>query len=62
MLPKDPLLLMSVLNTCLRDKYRDLDALADDLNEDKALLEEKLAAVGYVYDPGTNQFRRKKQK
>ena len=57
MLPLDPLLLMSVLNTYLRDKYRDLDALCDDLNEDKALLEEKLAAVGYAYDPGTNQFR-----
>ena len=58
MLPKDPLLLMSVLNTYLRDKYRDLDALADDLNADKAEMEKTLAAAGYVYDPDTNQFRR----
>ena len=55
-LPKDPLLLMSVVNTKLRDHYADLDALCDDLNEDRAALEEKLAAVGYCYDEQRNQF------
>ena len=55
-LPKDPLLLMSVVNTKLRDYYADLDALCDDLNEDRAALEEKLAAVGYCYDKQRNQF------
>ena len=57
-LPKDPLLLMSVVNTKLRDYYADLDALCDDLNEDRAALEEKLAAIGYRYDPQRNQFVR----
>lgn len=56
MLPKDPLLLMSVVNTKLRDYYADLDALCDDLNEDRAALEEKLAAIGYRYDNQRNQF------
>ena len=55
-LPNDPLLLMSVVNTKLRDYYADLDALCDDLNEDRAALEEKLAAAGYRYDEQRNRF------
>ncbi len=57
-LPKDPLLLMSVLNTRLRDHYADLDALCYDLNEDRAALETKLSAAGYRYDRQLNQFVR----
>ena len=57
-LPNDPLLLMSVANTKLRDFYPTLDALCDDLNVDRAALEEKLAAAGYAYDPARNQFVR----
>ncbi len=56
MLPKAPLRLMSVANTRLRDNYAELDALCDDLNEDRAALEEKLAAIGYRYDNQRNQF------
>ncbi len=55
-LPKDPLLLMSVVNTKLRDHYADLDALCEDLNEDRAALESKLSAIGYFYDRQRNQF------
>ena len=55
-LPKDPLLLMSVVNTKLRDYYADLNALCDDLNEDRAALEAALAAIGYRYDKQRNQF------
>lgn len=57
MLPKDPMLLLSVVNTKLRDAYASLDALCEDLDEDRAALEEKLNAVGFVYDEGRNQFR-----
>ncbi len=57
-LPNDPLLLMSVVNTKLRDYYADLDALCDDLNEDRAALETKLSAAGYRYDRQLNQFVR----
>lgn len=57
-LPNDPLLLMSVLNTRLRDHYADLDALCYDLNEDRAVLETKLSAAGYRYDRQLNQFVR----
>lgn len=58
-LPNDPLLLMSVVNTKLRDFYPSLEALCDDLNENRAALEAKLGAAGYVYDGERNQFVRK---
>ena len=58
-LPQDPLMLMSVVNTRLRDYYATLDALCDDLDTDRAALESKLAAVGYRYDPRRNQFVRR---
>lgn len=55
-LPKDSFLLLSVVNTKLRDCYSDLDALCDDLNEDKNDLISRLSSVGYSYDEGLNQF------
>ena len=39
-----------------RDIYKDLDALCEDLEADKAGLCAKLHAVGYDYDPQRNQF------
>ena len=56
MLPNDPILLLSVVNTKLRDQYPTLEALCDDLEEDRQALEEKLAAVDYRYDPQRNLF------
>ena len=56
MLPNDPILLLSVVNTKLRDQYPTLEALCDDLEEDRQALEEKLAAVDYRYDPQRNQI------
>ncbi|MCR5576177.1 MAG: DUF4250 domain-containing protein [Oscillospiraceae bacterium] len=57
MLPKDPFVLLSTVNTKLRDEYESLDALCAALDTDRAELEEKLAAVGYTYDPARNAFR-----
>ena len=57
MLPKDPFLLLSVVNTKLRDEYEDLDALCAALDLDRAALEERLAAAGFRYDPARNTFR-----
>ena len=51
-------MLMSVLNTKLRDYYESIDALCDDLNQNRAELEAKLAAIGYRYDDRRNQFVR----
>ena len=56
MLPQDPLILPSYLNTLLRDRYASLDALCDDLDEDKPLLTARMASFGWHYDPAINQF------
>ena len=57
MLPKDPMILLSYLNTHLRDDYPSLDALCEDLDVSRAELEEKLEAAGFVYDETQNRFR-----
>ena len=49
-LPKDPYILLSYLNTQLRDKYASLAALCDDLEEDQASLEAIMQTVQYHYD------------
>lgn len=55
-LPNDPMLCMSVVNTKLRDQYKDLDALCDDLQIEKETLISKLASIDYEYDVVRNQF------
>ena len=55
-LPNDPIMLLSMVNMKLRDMYKDLDAMCDDLDADKADLCAKLKAAGYEYDPQRNQF------
>ena len=57
MLPKDPMILLSVVNTKLRDAYDSLDSLCEDLDEDREELIKKLAAAGFCYDENTNKFR-----
>ena len=57
MLPKDPMILLSYLNTHLRDDYPSLDALCEDLDVSRTDLEDKLKAVGFVYDERQNRFR-----
>ena len=56
-LPKDPVMLLSVVNTLLRDRYGDLDALCDGEDLGRAALESRLATVGYRYRQDLNQFR-----
>ncbi len=55
-LPKDPMILLSVINTKLRDFYPTLDALCEDLSVPKTELAEKLGQIGYEYIEGKNQF------
>lgn len=56
-LPKDPMLLVSVLNTKLRDYYNNLEELCADLDVNKQELLEHLSAIDYEYDAQSNQFR-----
>lgn len=56
MVPKDPVILFGFVNLKLRDFYSSLEDLCEDLELVQGELEEKLAAAGYHYDPGKNQF------
>ena len=56
MIPNDPMILLSFINTKLRDEYKSLDLLCDDLQIDKAELESKLSAVDYTYNLELNRF------
>ena len=55
-LPGDPVILLGVINTKLRDFYSSLDALCEDMEIDRDELTEKLSLIDYKYDPGRNQF------
>ena len=54
--PMDPVILLSYINTQLRDKYSNLDELCADLGVNKGELVEKLAGVDYRYDERSNRF------
>ena len=55
-LPRDPVMLLSVVNTKLRDYYSTLDVLCEDMQVDKQELIGKLEMSDYTYDAGSNQF------
>ena len=55
-LPSDNMMLLSVVNTKLRDFYKNLDELCDDLNVDKKDIVDKLKGIGYEYDKKLNRF------
>ncbi|MBR3738179.1 MAG: DUF4250 domain-containing protein [Eubacterium sp.] len=56
-LPKDPFMLLSVINMKLRDFYSSLDALCEDMGESKEEIEKALNNAGFEYDKTTNSFR-----
>ncbi len=56
MLPKDPVMLLSVVNLKLRDFYSSLDALCEDMDADREAIVESLKKINYEYDENTNQF------
>ena len=57
MLPKDPYMLLSVVNTRLRDEYGSLRELCASLGKDDKDLTSRLGAAGFTYDPKQNQFK-----
>lgn len=56
MLPRDPAMLLSVVNTLLRDKYPSLEELVAAEGIDKTQLTDTLAELDYNYDRDVNQF------
>ncbi|MCI5920323.1 MAG: DUF4250 domain-containing protein [Roseburia sp.] len=55
-LPNDPVMLMSFLNTQLRDHYPSLEALAEAYEFQVEDVVAKLKSIDYEYDAKTNQF------
>ena len=55
-LPKDPVMLLSLINTKLRDFNSSLDDFCkeNNLNEDE--IKKKLEMIGYHYNEDRNQF------
>jgi hypothetical protein len=56
MLPRDPMLLLSVVNTKLRDEYESLAELCAAEGAEPETIQNALAAVGYRYDEAQNRF------
>ena len=55
-IPNDPAMLLSYVNTKLRDEYDDLEKLCDDLDISREELEKKLGSINYEYDEKLNKF------
>ncbi|MBR7038568.1 MAG: DUF4250 domain-containing protein [Oscillospiraceae bacterium] len=56
-IPNDPAILLSWINTQLRDFYPSLEELCKTADVDPQSICDKLAAIGYTYDPAQNRFR-----
>ena len=59
MIPQDPVILLSYINTQLRDNYPSLDSLAEGLDISPEALEDivnKLRGISYNYDSSQNKF------
>ena len=56
MIANDPMLLLSFVNTRLRDECESIDELCAMLDMSRADLEGRLATIGYTYDKRINQF------
>ena len=56
MTPQDPFILLSWVNTQLRDKYPSLTVLCDEEDVSLEPLISKLGAAGFSYDPQQNRF------
>lgn len=55
-MPSDPVILLSYINTQLRDFYPSLSDLCVALDADEEAIREKLDLIDYAYDEETNQF------
>lgn len=57
MMPKDPAMLLSYVNTQLRDHYGSLEEFCRAEDVSREALCETLKGIDYEYDPKKNQFR-----
>ena len=55
-LPKDPMLLLSVVNTKIRDYYHSLDALCEDMQVEREEITNILKGIDDEYAESRHQF------
>ena len=55
-IPNDPAMLLGFVNLKLRDYYKSLDEMCDDLGGQREDIISKLAAIDYEYDAAQNQL------
>lgn len=55
-IPKDPVILLSYINTQLRDFYPSIDELCAALLVNREMLDESLGKIDYIYDEEKNQY------
>ena len=55
-IPKDPAMLLSYINTQLRDFYPSMEELCSALDVKKEDIDAKLDMIDYQYDPAVNRY------
>ncbi|HJB08902.1 MAG TPA: DUF4250 domain-containing protein [Candidatus Enterocloster faecavium] len=55
-LPKDPVMRFSWLNTQLRDHYKSLKELCEDMELSEEQIRTSMEEAGFLYEPENNQF------
>jgi hypothetical protein len=55
-IPKDPVILLSYINTQLRDFYPSLEKFCNSTNQDRKKITDTLASIDYHYDEKQNRF------
>ena len=61
MIPSDPIILLSYMNTQLRDKYSSFDDFCYDNEIDSDKVLHTLEEIGYYYNEQLNQFKRRQK-
>ncbi len=57
LIPNDPSILLSYVNTMLRDNYKNLDDLCRSLDVSEDDIINRLKSIGYFYDEKLNRFK-----
>lgn len=55
-LPQDPIILLSYVNTQLRDNYPSLREMCDSMGVDEEEIRQKLVQAGFEYSKEQNRF------
>ena len=56
-IPKHPMILLSYINTQLRDNYSSLKELCQAMDLDEDQIKKTLSDIGFEYEPEQNCFR-----